>query len=136
LEHRHTQHADGRARGRFARDVYTYTHAPIVGGLIMTAAALEEITLHPTDPLDGPFRWLLAGGLGLYLLGIATAVIRAFGVLAIERVIIAVIAAVVIAGLQRVDGIVVLAVVDALLVTMLLVEHRRIEVNNRSIAIR
>ena len=85
LEHRHGQHDDPRERGRYARDVYTYLHSPIVGGVVMTAAALEEITLHPTEPLDEPFRWLLAGGLALYLLGVVAAIHRAFAKIAVER---------------------------------------------------
>ena len=85
LEHRHGQHDDSRDRGRFARDVYTYLHSSIVAGIVMSAAALEEITLHPTDPLPAAFRWLLVAGVSLYLLGVAAAVYRAFAKLAIER---------------------------------------------------
>ena len=47
LEHRHEATEDVIQRGRFARDVYTYAHLPIVAGIILCAAALEEITLHP-----------------------------------------------------------------------------------------
>ncbi len=31
-------------RGRFVRDVYTYAHAPLVAGVVLSAAALEQIT--------------------------------------------------------------------------------------------
>ena len=59
----------GRARGRYARDVYTFAHLPMVAGIVLSAAALEEITLHPTDPLDASFRWMLFGGLALFSAG-------------------------------------------------------------------
>ena len=42
-------------RGRFVRDVYTYAHAPLVAGVVLSAAALERITVHPTDPCPWPF---------------------------------------------------------------------------------
>jgi low temperature requirement protein LtrA len=135
LEHRHAQHEDGFARGRFARDVYTYLHTPVVGGLVMCAAALEEITLHPGDPLEPAFRWLLIGGLGLHLLGLGGAVLRAFRVAAVERAggAAAVLAAVLL--LRDADGLVVLAVVDVVLLVMLVVEHRRIEVHDRTVRV-
>lgn len=50
-----------RARGNFARDVYTWAHMPIVAGIIVSAAALEKITLHPSDHVETPFRLMLLG---------------------------------------------------------------------------
>ena len=136
LEHRHGQHDDSRDRGRFARDVYTYLHSPIVGGIVMSAAALEEITLHPTDPLRAAFRWLLVGGVSLYLLGVAAAVHRAFGKLAIERVVAAAVVVIALTVLADADGIVLLIAVDLVIVAMLAVEHYRVEVQHRSVSIR
>lgn len=135
LEHRHGQHEGGLERGRFARDVYTYLHTPIVGGLVMCAAALEEITLHPGDPLEPAFRWLLIGGIGLHLLGVGGAVLRAFRVAAVERAVGAAVVVLAVLLLRNTDGLVVLAVVDVLLIVMLIVEHRRIEVHNRTIRV-
>ena len=136
LEHRHGQHDGGLARGRFARDVYTYLHTPVVGGLVMCAAALEEVTLHPGDPLAPAFRWLLVGGLAAHLLGVAGAVLRAFSVVAIERVVASVVVLGVVVLLRDADGLVVLGAVDALLAAMLVVEHRRIEVHDRTVRVR
>lgn len=136
LEHRHAEHQSGLDRGRFARDVYTYLHTPIVGGLVMCAAALEEITLHPGDPLEPAFRWLLIGGLALHLVGVAGAVVRAFGVVAVERVAGSVAVLVAVVLLRDADGLVVLGVVDAILLAMLVVEHRRIEVHDRTVKVR
>ena len=136
LEHRHGQHDDSRVRGRFARDVYTYLHSPVVGGIVMSAAALEEITLQPTAPLPAAFRWLLVGGVSLYLLGIAAAVYRAFGKLAIERVVAAAVVLVALTALADADGIVLLIAVDLVIVAMLAIEHHRVEVQHRSVSIR
>jgi low temperature requirement protein LtrA len=128
LEHRHEQLDDGHARGRFARDVYTYLHFPLVAGIILATAGLEEVTLHPTDRLPTHFRWMLVVGLALFLVSVVGAVYRAFRRLAVERLIAAAVL-VVVAGLAlaEADGLVVLFVVDALLLAMLVVEHRRVE---------
>lgn len=48
LEHRAESLSD-HDRGRFARDVYTYAHTPIVAGVILSAVALEEMALHPNQ---------------------------------------------------------------------------------------
>jgi low temperature requirement protein LtrA len=127
FEHRHEQTDSPMDRGRFARDVYTYTFLPIVAGVILSAAALEEITLHPKDELPEPFRWMLAGGLALVLFGIVAAVARVFRRVAIERLVATlVIVAVVVVGGQL-SGLSLLILVDLVLLAMLIVEHVRVE---------
>ena len=114
-------------RGRFARDIYTYIHAPITAGVILAAAALEEITLHPLEQLGTEFRWMLWIGLGLYLGGIELAVWRAFRRLAIERNIAAVVVALILLPSLEISGLGLLIAVDAALFLMLLAEHIRLE---------
>lgn len=127
LEHRGEGVEGDRARGRYARDVYTIGHAVIVGGVILAAAALEEITLHPSDEVPDRFKTMLFGGLALMLVGVVACIWRAFGVLARERAvsIAAVGLVVIVAG--SINGIVLLFALDLLLVAMLAVEHARIE---------
>lgn len=127
LEHRHESLVGGKARGRFARDVFTYLHFPLVAGVVLATAGLEEITLHPTDPLPTAFRWMLAAGLMLYLLAVVVAVARAYVVLAYERVVACVALALLGFGGGSIDGVVLLVVVDVLLFSVLVAEHRRIE---------
>lgn len=127
LEHRHEQHDDPKLRGRYARDVYTYAHLPIVAGVILSAAALEEITLHPKIELDTPFRWMLIIGLSLTLLGVAAAIMRAFRALALERIGAAAVLVVVVALGGSMRGLTLLVLVDAILFAMLVVEHVRVE---------
>ncbi len=127
LEYRAEQTSDPIARGRLARDAYSYCHYFIVGGVILAAAALEEITLHPDEPLDGIWRWMLFIGLAAFLLGIVAAVWRAFGMVARERLI----AVVLVGGLmvvgRELDGILLLAVLNVILAGMVVTEHQRIE---------
>ena len=114
----------GALKGRFARDVWSLWHLPIVAGVITVAAALEEVTLHPTDPLPLAFRLLFAGGLVLFLGGTVGAVRRAAGVLVTERLVgIAAMVGLVLV-LDRVDGVVLAALVDVLLLGLLLAEER------------
>lgn len=127
LEYGHDRLEGGVDRGRYARDVYTYSHLPLVAGIILAAAALEEITLHPTDHLETPFRWMLFAGLAFYLVGVTVAVWRAFRIVAIERLAtIAVLAVVTLAGTDL-DGLVLLVIVDLALAAMLAIEHIRVE---------
>lgn len=127
LEHRASEIEGDVAQGRFARDVYTSAHALIVAGIIVAAAALEEIALHPDEAVDLAFRMMLGGGLALTVAGVAAGVWRAFHVVARERLV----AAVVLAGLLAVgsswDGVVLLVAVDVVILVTLVVEHIRIE---------
>lgn len=127
LEHGHGLLDGGAERGRYARDVYTYSHLPLVAGIILAAAALEEITLHPGDHLEAPFRWMLLAGLALYLTGVAVAVGRAFRVIAAERMMAIVVLLAITAAAADLDGLALLVVVDLVLLAMLAVEHIRIE---------
>ncbi len=123
FEHR-AEETDGAARGRFARDVWSLWHLPIVAGVIATAAALEEVTLHPTDALPLPFRVMLAGGLVLFLGGTVGAIGRAVQVLVVERTIgLAVLVALVLLG-SGLDGVVLAGLVDVVLLGLLAVEAR------------
>ena len=118
---------EARDTGRYARDVYTWAHAPIVAGVILSAVALEEIAIHPTDIVPLQFRAMLAGGLFLFLSGVYLAVWRAFRAQARERFAGAVaIAGIVFIG-ASLNGLVLLTLVVAVMFIVLLVEHRRVE---------
>ncbi|MDH5421379.1 MAG: low temperature requirement protein A, partial [Acidimicrobiia bacterium] len=118
---------DGQAAGRFIRDVYTWAHAPIVAGVILSAAALEEIALHPRDSVPLEFRVMLAAGLFLFLIGVYLAVWRAFRAQARERLV----GAIVIAGMVFIggslEGLNLLTLVVVVMFVVLVIEHRRIQ---------
>ena len=118
---------DGPAAGRYIRDVYTWAHAPIVAGIILAAAALEEIALHPRDPVAFEFRAMMAGGLVLFLVGVFLAVWRAFRAQARERLV----AAIVIVGIVFIgasfEGLGLLTLVVVVMFLALIIEHRRVE---------
>lgn len=127
LEHRAESVVGDRDRGRYARDIYTGAHSVIVAGVVLTAAALEEITLHPGDEIPDAFRMMLFGGISMTLVGVVVAIWRAFGVLAGERLGGILLIGLIVALTGSVDGLVVLIAVDLALVAVLATEHVRIE---------
>ena len=118
---------EGRERGQYARDVYTWIHVPIVAGIIATAAATEEILLHPGDSVPAEFRVMFVAGLALFLGGVAIAVFRAFRAIAKERMAAMVAIAVLALIGGSVDGVALLLAIDAVLAVGLLAEHLRVE---------
>lgn len=135
LEQRHEELSVARDSSRFARDVYTYSHYLVVGAVLVAAAALEEIMLHPADPLPASFRWMLFVGLSAYLLGVVLSVARAYSVLALERIVAVAVLAILIGLSASLVGLWLLIAVDVLLLAALAVEHYRVEVAHRSIAV-
>ncbi len=118
---------DGLKIGHYVRDVYTWAHAPMVAGIILSAAALEEIALHPEAAVTLPFRSMLAGGLFLFLTGVFLAVWRAFRARATERLVGAIVIAVIVFVSASLQGVAVLSLVVAVMFVVLLAEHRRIQ---------
>lgn len=126
FEHRMAA-VEGSEKGRMARDVYTYLHSLIVSGVIVSAAALEEITLHPSDELHFEFRVMLLIGLAMFFGGIEFAAMRAFHVVPPERAIAVVVLAVLLLVDFGIKGIVLLAIIDVVILATLILEGRRLE---------
>jgi low temperature requirement protein LtrA len=73
LEHGLTS-LSGAERARAARDVFTYLHLPIVGGIILAALGIEQSLAHLGSGHVGTLgSWALGGGLALSLAGMAVA---------------------------------------------------------------
>ncbi len=77
----------GPDRVKFARDIYTWIHALIVAGVIVTATAAEEILLHPKESVEVSFRVMFAAGLAMFFGGIVAAAARAIRRVAKERLV-------------------------------------------------
>lgn len=123
---------EGRPRAHFTADVYTGLHIFIVGGIIATAAAAEEILLQPTDAVHTEFLVMFAAGLALFFGGIAFAVFRAFRVIAVERLSATVVIAVLAYVGRSWDGVTLLVSVDVVLFLSLVAEHFRVEALTRA----
>ncbi|MFJ4688130.1 low temperature requirement protein A [Streptomyces sp. NPDC088789] len=58
-------------RSRLALSAFFYAHVPMLLGLILVASAVKKTIVHPFAPLDLAPALALAGGVSLYLAGIA-----------------------------------------------------------------
>jgi low temperature requirement protein LtrA len=63
--------AQGHERARLARDVYSYLHVPLVLGVVFASLGIHEVLVHRDEPLDPVVAGAFAGGVALYLAGIA-----------------------------------------------------------------
>ncbi|MEU7026226.1 low temperature requirement protein A [Streptomyces sp. NPDC046275] len=78
---------DGDDRTRFARDVYTFLHLPLVAGVVLCALGMKKVLTQVADtghyglaePLHGTVAWSLTGGVGVFLLGAAAITLRSSG---------------------------------------------------------
>ena len=48
-------------------DLFVYGHLPTTFGVVLAGVGIEELVLHPSEPLPSAYGWLLASGLGLFL---------------------------------------------------------------------
>ena len=118
--------AGDAARGRFARDVFTFCHYPIVAGIILFAVAAKKTVAHPDEALSGAGRFALGAGIAIYLLGFVLARYRSIRRVACERVLGAAAAVLVVVWLDAVAAAVVMTAAVALLALALAVEAARL----------
>jgi low temperature requirement protein LtrA len=78
--------ADPRRYGMLARDVYSLTHFPLIGGIIGFAAAVEEIVAHPADVAPPSVVAALGVGIILFIGSSALAYRRVTGRLLVARI--------------------------------------------------
>ena len=126
FEHR-LKELHGRKRAIFARDVYTYLHSLIVFGVMVAAAGLEEITLHPSDELPREFRVMFLIGLVIFFVSIELSALRAFHQVPPERAVAIIALAVVVLAGGSLKGIWMLASVDGIILLALVLEAIRLE---------
>jgi low temperature requirement protein LtrA len=120
-------------RPELARDLFTFFHYFQVLGIIFFAVALKKTLEHPLDPLSGAGRAALALGGSLPLLATVLGRFRVTGHVARERVTGIAAIVVVALALTRVDAMVVLLLVDALLVATIVAETFRLREARRVI---
>ncbi|TFC47413.1 low temperature requirement protein A [Cryobacterium sp. TMT1-62] len=63
--------ADAADPGRLARLAYTYVHAMLIAGIVLSSVGVKEILAHPDDPVIFSTAVAITGGPLLYLLGLA-----------------------------------------------------------------
>jgi low temperature requirement protein LtrA len=63
--------AEGERRSRLSTRTYFFAHIPVLLGIIIAAAGIHVAIAHPGNPSDWPTASALAGGIALFLVGIA-----------------------------------------------------------------
>ena len=124
----------GKEGSRFGRDTYTYSHVPIVAGIITAAAATEHILLNVGEPIPVEFLVMFVVGNALYFVGTTLAAYRGFGVVAFERILLIFVVAIVALISGTWSGLAFLLVVDLVLISTLFVESRLIKESRRDLA--
>lgn len=116
----------GERLGLFARDVFSFWHAPVVGGVIGVAVAFEEAIAHPKEPLTTGASLALTIGIALFTGGLAGAAVRA-GVRSavLPRLLVAIAALAVTPMVSRTQAWVALFGLAALVVMMDVLDSRR-----------
>ena len=115
----------GEAQGIIARDAYSLGHFPMIAGVVLFAAAAEEIVAHPGDPLEGLTRLLLALSIGLAMVAQSGVMKRIGCPVLIKRVIAAgVVGLLMVPAFETRANIVFTAVVVVLFIA-LVIERRR-----------
>jgi low temperature requirement protein LtrA len=112
-------------RGQIGRDIYTYLHLPIIAGIVLVAVGDELVIAHPTDDLGDAGALVALGGPAVFLGGLMACAARLGQVQSRPRAIalVALLAAVpLVAGL---DGLVVSALLTALLAVLVVAEQSR-----------
>ena len=64
-------HTDDGARSQLAVRAYFFAHIPMLLGIVVTAAGIHGAIAHPDHAVSWPAAVALAGGIALFLLGIA-----------------------------------------------------------------
>jgi low temperature requirement protein LtrA len=117
--------ATAEERGRIGRDIYTYLHLPIVAGIVLVAVGDELVLAHPTDNLHAPGALVALCGPVLFLGGLMACAARLGHAQSLPRAVavVALLAAVPLAS--GTDGLVVSALLTALLAVLVLAEQLR-----------
>jgi len=110
--------------GRFARDVYSFAHFPIIAGVIGFAVAIEHAIAHATELLDAELVTALVGGVALFVGGTYLALWRAGGRKPGSRLVVTGLVVVASPLLVRVDAWQALLVVAILVAGLGVVEQR------------
>jgi low temperature requirement protein LtrA len=117
--------ATAKERGRIGRDVYTYLHFPIVAGIVLVAVGDEIVLAHPTSNLHDAGALATLGGPALFLAGLMACAARLGHALSRPRAVAIVALLVSVPLASATDGLVVSALLVALLVVLVLAEQLR-----------
>jgi low temperature requirement protein LtrA len=114
----------GKIQNELARDSYSYIHFLLVAGIILLALGLKKSLGHPTDPLDDVPAFALVGGVAVYLMGLVAFRYRHVRTINPQRFGMALLLLALYPLALELSALVMIAVLNALLWTMIAYETR------------
>ena len=102
-------------RNRLARDGFSYLHLPMVAAIVLIALGMKTTLAHVGDPLGWETATALVGGTALYLLAHVGFKLRALGTLSVLRLAAALVLVAFVPVAHRVEPLVTVGVVAAVL---------------------
>ncbi|TDE11526.1 low temperature requirement protein A [Jiangella asiatica] len=111
--------------GALGRDIYTYLHLPIVGGIVLTAVGDELVVAHPDHEMEVVGAVAVLGGPALYLLGLMACGIRVGHRVGWPAVVALVAMVAAVPVMANASGVVTSAFVLLVLGALAVAEHRR-----------
>ena len=122
-ERRLIQAPAGRERNALARDSYSYLHFPLVAGIVLGSLGVHETLAHHDTPLDAVHAFALLGGTAIYLLAHVALRLRNAHTINVERLALAIGFLALVPVAVKVDALVTLGAVNALLWAMIAYEN-------------
>lgn len=110
--------ATGEAQAKLARDSYTMLHLPMVAGIVLLALGVKKVIAHDDEPLPVEAAAALCGGIAIYLLGHIGMRLRNVRSLNKQRLLVTVLLLAFIPVAAEIDALAALAIVSALMVTL------------------
>jgi low temperature requirement protein LtrA len=114
----------GKAQNELARDSYSYIHLALVAGIVLVALGMKTAIAHDDDHLHAVPAFALLGGVALYLLGLVAFRYRHVRTINRQRLGLAIVLLILVPVATAVPALISLAVVVALIWTMIAYEHR------------
>lgn len=123
-ERRLTRATPGREANEIARDSFSYLHFPMVAGIVLAALGLKKTLGHVGDPLELVPAVALLGGVALYLLAHVVFRWRNVHRFSTPRVVAAALLLALIPVAERVESLITLAIITAVLSVLIVYETR------------
>jgi low temperature requirement protein LtrA len=115
----------GRAQNELARDSYSYIHLALVAGIVLVALGMKTSIGHFDQSLDSVPAFALLGGTAIYLLGLVAFRYRHVHTINRRRLGLAIVLLILVPVGTEISALAVLAIVDALIWAMIVLEHRQ-----------
>jgi low temperature requirement protein LtrA len=116
--------ATGREQNELARDSYSYIHLAMVAGIVLLAFGLKVAIAHTGEDLHSVPAFALLGGVAIYLFGLVAFRYRHIRTINRRRLGLGIVLLILVPVATAMPALISLAVVDVLIWTMIVLEHR------------